>query len=98
MALINCPECGKEVSDKAGTCPNCGYPLKKNKGTPSFTGMNICPKCGEVNRATECPMCGTEMIDCHCTECSQMSYLWKCQYRKNILWKESIWWSFVWNI
>lgn len=25
MALINCPECGKEVSDKAPACPNCGY-------------------------------------------------------------------------
>lgn len=27
MALINCPECGKEVSDKAQTCINCGCPL-----------------------------------------------------------------------
>lgn len=27
MALINCPECGKEISDKAPTCPNCGFPL-----------------------------------------------------------------------
>lgn len=31
MALIKCPECGKEVSDKAFTCVNCGCPLvKKN--------------------------------------------------------------------
>lgn len=27
MALINCPECGKEISDKAQTCPNCGLNL-----------------------------------------------------------------------
>ena len=27
MALINCKECGKEISDKAKACPNCGYPL-----------------------------------------------------------------------
>lgn len=27
MALINCPECGKQISDKAPACPNCGYPL-----------------------------------------------------------------------
>ncbi len=27
MALINCPECGKEFSDKAVSCPNCAYPL-----------------------------------------------------------------------
>ena len=29
MAMISCPECGKQVSDKAETCPNCGYPLYK---------------------------------------------------------------------
>lgn len=28
MALINCPECGKEISDKATACPNCGFPVK----------------------------------------------------------------------
>lgn len=27
MALINCPECGKEISDKVKACPHCGYPL-----------------------------------------------------------------------
>lgn len=26
MALIICPECGKEYSDKASQCPNCGCP------------------------------------------------------------------------
>lgn len=25
MALINCPKCGKEISDKARKCPKCGY-------------------------------------------------------------------------
>lgn len=28
MALITCPECNHEVSDKADVCPNCSYPLK----------------------------------------------------------------------
>jgi hypothetical protein len=27
MALIKCPECGKEISDKAPNCPNCGFPV-----------------------------------------------------------------------
>lgn len=27
MALIKCPECGKEISEKAKSCPNCGYPI-----------------------------------------------------------------------
>ena len=32
MSLIQCPECGKEISDKSTTCPNCGYPIKsRNK-------------------------------------------------------------------
>jgi len=27
MALINCPECGKQISDQAKNCPDCGYPI-----------------------------------------------------------------------
>lgn len=27
MAIISCPECGKQVSDRAVSCPNCGYPI-----------------------------------------------------------------------
>lgn len=27
MALIKCPECDKEISDKVVSCPHCGYPL-----------------------------------------------------------------------
>lgn len=27
MALINCIECNREVSDKAASCPNCGCPI-----------------------------------------------------------------------
>ncbi len=27
MALISCPECQKEISDKATSCPFCGYPI-----------------------------------------------------------------------
>lgn len=29
MALITCPECGKEFSDKAPACPNCGCPIEE---------------------------------------------------------------------
>ena len=28
MALLQCPECGKEISDRADRCIHCGYPLK----------------------------------------------------------------------
>ena len=27
MALIKCPECGRDVSDKSEKCIHCGYPL-----------------------------------------------------------------------
>lgn len=33
MALIKCPECGKEISDKASSCPSCGYPIGTNTTT-----------------------------------------------------------------
>ncbi len=29
--LINCPECNKEISNKAFACPGCGYPIAKTK-------------------------------------------------------------------
>ena len=32
MALIECPECGREVSDSAAACPECAYPIAA--GTP----------------------------------------------------------------
>lgn len=31
MALINCPECGHQMSDTAKKCPNCGYSNNKFK-------------------------------------------------------------------
>lgn len=40
MALVKCPECGKEISDKARECPNCGNPMS-HKIT--------CPNCGSTN-------------------------------------------------
>lgn len=46
MALIICPECKKEFSDKAPACPNCGCPTKVmsnqniNKIICTLTGVN----------------------------------------------------------
>lgn len=53
MALIKCPECDKELSDKAKSCPHCGCPLIKqskykiivngyvNTDTEALAGLNI---------------------------------------------------------
>ncbi|KXZ65968.1 hypothetical protein AVENLUH5627_02698 [Acinetobacter venetianus] len=35
MALINCKECGSQISDKAKTCPQCGF--EQPKKTSLFT-------------------------------------------------------------
>lgn len=53
MAIIKCPECGRQISDKAPTCPSCGVEIA-GKTTK-------CPKCGEVyfNYLEMCPNCQT---------------------------------------
>ena len=53
MGLINCPNCGKQISDKATQCVNCNY-LLSQKNTI------ICPDCGESlnDNTVNCPKCG----------------------------------------
>ena len=34
MALINCPQCGHMISDKAKACPKCGYVLNNEQAKP----------------------------------------------------------------
>jgi hypothetical protein len=41
MALINCEECGKEISDKAIVCPHCGAALSSNKQSQSKINSSI---------------------------------------------------------
>ena len=51
MAMIKCPECGRQISDKAPVCPNCGVEI---------AGKIIkCPECGEIYFRDEemCPNC-----------------------------------------
>ena len=70
MALIKCPECGREISDKAKACIHCGYPLAEYIiTTPSETQTKInvdatiwrCPICGYVHKGVsapeKCPLC-----------------------------------------
>ena len=40
MALIKCPECGKEVSDRARQCVNCGYPFRKTNEQAEYFSQN----------------------------------------------------------
>ena len=41
MAIINCKECGNEISDKAEKCPNCGYPIKEIKNKKNNTLITV---------------------------------------------------------
>ena len=51
MAIIKCPECGHQVSDRAPLCPSCGVEIAGN--------IKKCAKCGEVFFRDEhfCPNC-----------------------------------------
>ena len=40
MALIKCEECGKEVSEKAVSCPNCGNPIAKEESKVIIYGLS----------------------------------------------------------
>jgi len=45
MALIDCPECSKEVSESAASCPHCGHPIGKVQ--PQYKGPPVdCRHCG----------------------------------------------------
>lgn len=37
MALIPCPECGTQISDRAPTCPKCGMPIASQPSPPIST-------------------------------------------------------------
>ena len=45
MALVKCPECGKEISDKAPACIHCGLPFNNNQynnAEARFYAVRIC--------------------------------------------------------
>lgn len=56
--LINCPECGKEVSDKAKQCIHCGFPFEKEIEMIDY--YTVCPECGNKNETDvyTCVYCG----------------------------------------
>ena len=58
MAIIKCPKCNKDISDKSLKCINCGYILKEEK--PMF-----CSDCGaKINKGdNECSNCGCPVYE-----------------------------------
>jgi len=41
MALINCPECQKEISDKVKACPHCGYPFSNESSEETTQKVEV---------------------------------------------------------
>jgi hypothetical protein len=41
MALISCRECDAEVSDRAASCPRCGYPMREEAVMPFWTRTGV---------------------------------------------------------
>lgn len=61
--LINCPECNKEVSDKAEICPNCGYKLQKLEPIIKGVYCPSCLDCGIKTKIEYCPYCHVKYKD-----------------------------------
>lgn len=55
MAIIKCPECGHQISDKAHVCPSCGVEIAgkvtkcANCGEVYFLEEETCPNCHQPN-------------------------------------------------
>lgn len=57
MAMIKCSTCGKDISDKAAACPQCGTPVVP--AVPEVMAI-LCEECGSEIPAgsSACPNCG----------------------------------------
>ncbi len=79
MALIKCPECGKDISDKAIQCIHCGYPLSEiNNKNVTKTNVELSDK--------QCPCCKVKkqhIIKDNIKEvCSVCGYVFNEEYVK----------------
>ncbi len=60
MALIKCPNCGKDISDKAPVCPGCGVELLTAESKPEVAINLVCEECSieYPSDLERCPNCG----------------------------------------
>lgn len=81
MAMIKCPNCNGDVSDKATKCVHCGYILKKETGI-------FCEECGAGLKENEkvCSNCGCPVENTN----KQNNEVKKSKFRKSISKKKII--------
>lgn len=69
MAMILCPECGKDISDRAVACPHCGFPIGSlhgddtvysNSAGNDYADDSINPKTNPAD-TIKCRVCGSTM-------------------------------------
>ncbi len=75
MALIKCPDCGKDISPSAESCPNCGRPMSTGVKCPSCKSTDVKKisaaskagsalmwgvfAMGKISKTYECNKCGS---------------------------------------
>ena len=74
MALINCNECGSQMSDKAQSCPKCGAPNPNAAPIQQFSyqpqmSFNPCARHPQAPAVAHCGQCGAAM----CADCKSMT-------------------------
>lgn len=75
MALVQCKYCGKDVSDKAKSCPHCGESLVEtvSEVEETVTTPTICEECNTIvpEGAEVCPNCGCPITEKDTKEVAQ---------------------------
>lgn len=90
MSLISCPECGKEISDKAENCIHCGYPISKSEEKKVISDCIYCKS--KINAGDDyCDSCGMRVTP-YSSPSEKVEFESKCEndtdeigvYRTNI--------------
>lgn len=79
LALIKCPECGREISDKSTQCVHCGFPLNDILHAKSEELLELeCPWCGVKDQSIikgnvkVCNGCGYIFNDDYINDCNEL--------------------------
>jgi len=93
--LIPCPECERQVSDRAKACPDCGFPIEEHLaevrrlarrealvGSREYVGEIDCPWCearGFINETATDPSGETHTRFCWCVACKHSGRVHQCR-------------------
>jgi preprotein translocase subunit SecE len=81
MALIDCPECGKQISSAAAACPKCGFPDPSKNKDAVTTGTFKPPQLPKEDISTEFPLIPINASDS--TEAAKQIVQYLNQFRRD---------------